>query len=342
MNIFWLFRSNLKSMEYYHRYDNLQDFEENCHDFYMLLPIWLLRNGFMDTAVVWRLSKIPINNIEFVVDGKLYSQRWVRNLSEVYKHPKPKISLFRGGFPEYDKVVSQNPSHFGTKLYLGTGKRIYPQYGGQYDIYLQEDAKDFKDNMNCMPFYKTASPKIFRPYDLPEVDHTMNDICWPCNFAQIRHKGQEDFIKAVGKSEYLKSLKIVHCGNKPGVGKKICEKYGVKNIEFRGQVDRKTLNHILNFSKFGLCMSNRVDGSPRTATEILMSGTPLIVRDLTRLLDFYKKNGVIEVNEKNIEKKIKDGLEEYDNYKRQVLYSIKHSISFDVICRKNIYRWQKI
>ena len=70
MNIFWLFRSNLKNMEYYHRYDNLEDFEENCHDFYMLLPIWLLRNGFMDTAVVWRLSKIPINDIDFVVDGK--------------------------------------------------------------------------------------------------------------------------------------------------------------------------------------------------------------------------------------------------------------------------------
>ena len=137
-------------------------------------------------------------------------------------------------------------------------------------------------------------------------------------------------------------MKIVHCGNKPGVGKKICEKYGVKNIEFRGQVDRTTLNHILNFSKFGLCMSNRVDGCPRVATEILMSGTPLIVRDLTRLLDFYKKNGVIEVNEKNIAKKIEVGMRESDDYKRQVTYAIKHSISFDAVCKKNIYRWQKI
>ena len=89
-------------------------------------------------------------------------------------------------------------------------------------------------------------------------------------------------------------------------------------------------------------MSNRVDGCPRVATEILMSGTPLIVRDLTRLLPFYKKNGVIEVNEKNIAKKIKGGLEEYDQYKREVTYAIKNSISFDAVCKKNIYRWQKI
>lgn len=339
MRIFWLFRSNIKHLEYYHKYNNLQDFEENCHDFYMLFPIWLLRNNHFDTVVIWRLSKTPPKEINFNVDGKLYSQRWVRNFSEVLKSPSPIISFFRGGFQEYDKAVSQNPKHFGKKLYLGTGKRIYPQYGGKYDIYLQEDAKDFRDNKNCLPFYKTASSKIFYPYNLPEVEHTMNDICWPCNFAQIRHKGQETFIKAVGKSDYLKSLKIAHCGNKPGVGKKLCEKYGVKNIKFYGEVDRKTLNHVLNFSRFGLCMSNRVDGCPRVATEILMSGTPLIVRDLTRLIPYYKKNGVIEVNEKNIAKKIKEGMKEYDNYKRQVQYAIEHSISFDVICRKNIYRW---
>lgn len=338
MNIFWLFRSNIAGFEYYHKYDNLKDFEENCHDFYMLLPIWMLRNNIIKTAVVWRLGKIPVKDIDFIVDGKLYSQRWVSNLSDVYKYPKPDISLFRGGFKEYDKVVSQNPQHFGKKLYLGTGKRIYPQYGGKYDVYLQEDPNDFKAGYNCMPFYKTASPEIFRPLDVDKK----YDICWPCNFTQIKQKGQRDFIKAVGQSEYLKSLKIVHCGNKPGVGKKICESHGVKNIEFLGQVDRTTLNHVLNQSKFGLCMSNRVDGCPRIATEILMSGTPLIVRDLTRLLEYYKKNGVIEVNEKNLTKKIKGGLEEYDDYERQVLYAIKHSISFDDICRKNIVRWQKI
>jgi len=341
MRILWIFRSNIKNLEYYHSYDNLKEFEENCHDYYMLLPIWLLRNNHFDTVVVWRLSKNPPKEIDFAVDDKLYSQRWVRDFSEVLKYPSPKISLFRGGFQEYDRAVSQNPKHFGKKLYLGTGRRIYPQYGGKYDVYLQEDEKDFKKGMNCLPFYKTASPHIFYPHTY-EVENYYADICWPCNFAQLRHKGQEDFIKLVATSKYLKSLKIIHCGNKPKVGKKMCEKYGVTNIEFNGEVNRKELNHILNYSKFGLCMSNRVDGCPRVATEILMSGTPLIVRDLTRLLPYYKKNGVIEVTEQNLVKKIKEGVAEYDSYKRQVMYAIKNSISFDQICRKNISRWQKI
>ena len=137
-------------------------------------------------------------------------------------------------------------------------------------------------------------------------------------------------------------MKIIHCGNKPGVGKKLCAKYGVDNITFLGEVDRPTLNHLLNHSKLGLCMSNRVDGCPRIATEILMSGTPLIVRNQTRLIDYYKKNGVVVVNENNFEKKIRWALKEHDQLKREVKYSIENTISFDRVCQKNIARWNNI
>lgn len=342
MRIFWLFRSNIKHLEYYHKYDNLEEFENTCHDFYMLFPIWLLRNNYFDTVVVWRLTERPIKEINFVVNDGMYSQRWIRNFSEVLKYPQATMSLFRGGFPEYDKAIAQKPSYFGLKLYLGTGKRIYPEYGGKYDVYLQEDKKDFKPGYNCLPFYKTASPEIFFPIPVGLTEPKDIDICWPCNFAQIRHKGQEDFIKAVGSSSYLKTLKIVHCGNKPAVGKKLCEKYRVNNIEFMGSVDRPTLNEVLNKSKFGLCMSNRVDGCPRIATEILMSGTPLIVRDQTRLLPFYKKNGVVEVDMNTIRERIEWALGNHDQLKREVKYAIEHTISFDQICRKNISRWNSI
>ncbi|MHA1815295.1 MAG: glycosyltransferase [Candidatus Heimdallarchaeaceae archaeon] len=310
----------------------------------MLFPIWLLRNDHFDTVVIWRLSKHPQPDIDFVVNGKLYSQRWVRNFSEVLNYPKPKMSFFRGGFEEYDRVTRLNPKHFGLKLYLATGRRISPQWGGKYDVFLQEDPGDFKKGYNCLPFYKTASPKIFYPIpdELIEWPDKVIDICWPCNFAQIRHKGQEDFIRVVSQSSYLKNLRIIHCGNKPGVGKKLCQKYGVNNIEFMGSVDRPTLNEVLNKSEFGLCMSNRVDGCPRIATEILMSGTPLIVRNETRLIDYYKKNGVVEVNLNNLETKIKLAMKNYHDYRSQVEYAIKHTISFDQICQKNISRWNSI
>ena len=339
MRIFWLFRSNIKHLEYYHKYDNLEEFEKKCHDFYMLFPIWLLRQGYFDTVVVWRLSKSPPKNIDFNVDGRLYSQRWIQNLSEVLNYPKPKMSFFRGGFKEYDTVTKQNPDHFGLKLYLATGRRIRPQWGGIYDYLLQEDKRDMvHSDHKSIPFYKTASPQIFHPKKLDKK----YDICWPCNFMQIRYKGQEYFIQTIAKNKDLQKLKIVHCGNKPGVGKKLCQKYGVTNIEFKGEVNRAVLNDTLNQSKFGLCLSNLQDGCPRVISEILMSGTPLFISNLTRSLDYYKKNGIIEVDEKNIAKKIKVGLEEYKDYRRHVEYAIKHSISFDTICKKNISRWLEL
>ena len=336
MRIFWLFRSNLKHLEYYHQYKTLEEFEQKCHDFYMLFPIWLLKNNFFDTVVIWRLSKNPIKDIDFNVKGKLYSQRWVRDFSEVVNHPKPDMSFFRGGFKEYDTVTKQNSGHLGLKLYLATGRRIYPQWGGSYDVFLQEDKRDFQTDHNCLPFYKTSSPEIFFPYS---TENMMFDICWPCNFAQIRYKGQEYFIQTIAKNKDLQKLKIIHCGNKPGKGKKLCEKYGVKNIKFMGEVDRPQLNHYLNHSKFGLCLSNLQDGCPRVISEILMSGTPLFISNLTRALPYYKGRGVVEVNQKNINGKIRMGLNNYKKYKKEVKEAIEDELSFDSICRKNVSLW---
>lgn len=336
MRIFWLFRSNLKHLEYYHKYETLEEFEKRCHDFYMLFPIWLLKNNFFDAVVIWRLSKKPISDIDFNVRGRIYSQRWVRDFSEVLKYPKPAMSFFRGGFKEYDTITKQKLDHLGLKLYLATGRRIYPQWGGNYDVFLQEDKRDFRLDHNCLPFYKTASPEIFFSYP---SDNINIDICWPCNFAQLRYKGQEYFIQTISKNKDLQKLNIVHCGNKPGVGKKLCEKYGVTNIKFMGELDRPQLNHTLNHSKFGLCLSNLQDGCPRVISEVLMSETPLFISNLTRALPYYKKGGVVEVNQKNISGKIRMGINNYKKYKKEVQEAIEGELSFDSICRKNINLW---
>ena len=341
MRRLWLFRSNIRHLEYYHEYKDLETFEKKCHDYYMLFPLWLLQNDYFDEVTIWRLGDMRRNDIVFKVNGKTYNQKWVRNFGQTLKHPSPQISLWRGGFKEYDDVTKHAPKHFGKKLYLGTGKRTYPQYGGKYDVILQEDEADFKKGFRCMPFYKTASPHIFNQRNGIIFDINW-DICWPCNFAQLRHKGQAEFISAVAKYPRLQKLKIVHCGNKPEVGKQMCIKNGVSNIEFLGSKTREELCAVLNSSMFGLCMSNRVDGCPRIATEILMTKTPMILSEKTRLLPSYKKNGVVEVNQKNIEKKILWAMDNYSDLKSQVSYAVNYSISFDKICAKNIHRWQKI
>lgn len=339
MRRFWLFRSDILNLEYYHKFKDLKTFKEKCHDYYMLFPLWFLENNYFDEVIIWRLTKKPKEDIIFNINGKRYIQRWVSNLKETLNYPSPEISFWRGGFKIYDNITKIKPKHFGLKLYLGAGRRLLPQWGGKYDIFLMEDERDFIPKKKTLPFYKTASPAIFRPRIINDIHW---DICWPCNFTQIKYKGQVEFIKMIAQRSTLKKYKIVHCGNKPEVGKKICRQFNVNNIKFLGPVDRPKLNSILNESKFGLNLSNLNDGCPRVSTEILMSGTPLFIKDTVRLLNYFKGRGVIQINDSNIVEKIIHAMHSYSQIKADVLRAIENEFAFDVINQKNIDLWKKI
>ena len=332
MKIFWVFRTNLKNLEYYHEYKDLETFKKKCHDFYLLQGIWFLENNKFDEVIIWRLSDQNLPDIVFEVNGKRFIQRWVKNFNEVLKYPQPTISFFRGGFQEYDIITKHNPEFFGLKLYLGAGKRTNPQYGGTYDKILVEDDSHITSRSH-IPFYKTASNEVFKPLSLKVI----YDLIWICNFTQIKHKGQEFFIESISKSNYLKSLKIVHCGNKEDVGKELCKKYGISNINFLGHITREQANEYINQSRFGIMTSNEEDGCPRIITEVLMSGTPLLIRDKTKLLNFYKERAVIVFNDNNIEEKIKQAMNR--NYISESLEN-RTKIYMDRICKLNLDLWR--
>lgn len=343
MKRFWLFRSNIKALEYYHQYTDLKTFEKNCHDYYMLLPLWLLSNNYFDEVTIWRLTDKPRTPIEFNVNGKKYIQRWVTNFNKTFDYPKPDVSFFRGGFKEYDDITKINHKHFSLSLYLGAGRRVLPQYGGKYDCILIEDERDFNSKYKCIPFYKTASPNIFYPITNKVINMEW-DICWPCNFTQTKYKGQSFFMKQLAQNILLRRLKIVHCGNQQHVGQKMAKEYGINNIDFLGSVNRTQLNKVLNSSRFGLNLSNLQDGCPRVSTEILMSGTPLILRDTVRLMNYYKKEdqGVINISDNNLAKKIIEAMEQYNTHKVNVLNAIQNNLSFNNTNQKNINEWKKI
>lgn len=338
MKRFYLYRSNITTLEYYHKFKTLVEFEKKCHDFYLLFPIWLLRNNYFDEVVIWRLTKEKREDIIFDINGKKFIQRWVSSFLKTAKFPTPDISFFRGGFKEYDELIKK--SKMGTSLYLGTGKRVYPQFGGKYDVYLQEDLKDYKKGFNNLPFYKTASPHIFNSNKDIDNKHIW-DICWPCNNTQWRYKGQEEFINIISNSVVLKKLKIIHCGNQSEKLRNLCNKRGIKNIDFLCIIKRNELSDILNQSRFGLCMSNKQDGCPRIVTEILSTKTPLILSEKTRLLPEYKKQGVVIINKNNAEKNILESIKNYKTYKQDVNSIIDNDLSFENICKKNINIWKK-
>lgn len=331
MNRFYLFRSNIKELEYYHKYRDLKEFEFSCHDFYMLFPMELLRNNIMDEVVIYRFSDVKIDPIIFEINSKLFIQKWIQNSEDIFKEPKPIMSFWRGGFKEYDSMINKNPNFFGKKIYLGASKRIKP-INNLYDMILVEDDNDLSIEKS-KPFYKTVNNNIFKPLTLD----SKYDLCWVCNFSQISQKGQEWFIKKISESEKLRKLKIVHLGNNSAVGIKLSNKYKVDNIIFDGWKSRNVINEYLNKSKFGIVTSNKEDGCPRVSTEILGSGTPLLIRDQTRLLSHYKNHGVIEYSEYP-EEIIINSIINYNYYKQDLLQNFD-TLSINCICKKNFDLW---
>lgn len=335
MKSFWLFRSNLRNLEDYHQYGNLQDFEKNCWDYYLIMGLWIIRNTDIEEIVVWRLSKSPKDDIIFELPNKkLFIQRFVKNFDKSLKYKSPVISFWRGGFPEYDNTIQKKLNHFGTKLYLGASKRKYPSSKGLYNKILVEADEDLKKNY--IPFYKIGLPKIFFPIENLEKKY---DVCWPNNFTQLKFKGQEYFIEKISKSKFLKTLKIVHVGNEQDVGKRLCRKYKVDNIEFIGRKNRHELNECLNHSKFGLVTSNLNDGCPRISTEILATGCPLLIRDKTRLLNYYKLKSVRIFDDNNLETVFMKSFQKYDDLRQKNLEYLKNEFNFDNICQMNFNLW---
>lgn len=345
MKAFWLFRTNLRQLEYYHQYTKLEEFKLKCHDFYLLQGIWFLENDIFDEVVIWRLTPLwaaaaSQKEIIFEVNGKKFIQRFVDKFEDCFNCvPKPEVTFFRGGFPEYGKLTRMQPGYFGLSLYCGTGQRVFPQHAGIYNKILVEDDRD--EGENTIPFYKTANQQIFKPLIVSQK----YDICWPCNFSQVSYKGQEFFIKEVGKSTYLKGLKILHIGNKPEIGRRLCKKYGVINIEFAGYVSRPDLNLLLNQGKLGLVTSNQNDGCPRIITEILCAGIPLVVRDETRLLGYYTVDDFEDQKHvwylgypSDIDRFITTAINYWLDYKKSACKDLDR-LSMDNICNRNLAHW---
>ena len=332
----WIFRSNIKELEYYHKFREINEFKTYCHDFYLLMGLWYLENGIFDHVVVWRLKPKDqeINDIIFNISEKTFTQRFTSSFYKALDVPAPKMSFFRGGFEEYCMVTKRQPGHFGTSLYLGAGRRVFPIYGGNYRKVLVESDEDLQHTMTG-PFFKTANSSIFYPF---KINNLKYDLCWICNFTQVNYKGQEYFIEQVSKSKYLKHLNIIHIGNEPEKGVEFCKRFGVSNINFLGYKTRPEINTFLNESRLAIVTSDENDGSPRVITEVLMSCTPLLIREKTRVLSFYKENGVVEFKDNELQDKVRDAFGSRDLLRQQLIENL-NNISLPQICILNYKVW---
>ena len=304
MKIFYLFRSDIKHLEYYHSYITLDEFKNKCHDFYLLMPLEFLKMGVFDKAIIWRLTDVKRDDIVFKFKNEKgkevqFIQKFCKSFNCAFDMDRPNVSLFRGGFKEYDILVNKVPGFFGKTLYLGASRRFNPSFGGKYDIILYESELDLELKMDndqiYKRFFKTANSKIF--YSLNK--QPTYDIIWPWKYTSDHRKGELFFLESIKNHPGLQSLKIYHCGNEPKKAKKLFDKYGVNNIVCDDIKHYHDMNEILNNGVCGLMTSDKEDGCPRLSTEIMSCCIPLLIRNKTRILDYYQGYGNITYNNPN-------------------------------------------
>ena len=347
MKTFYLFRSNLRHLEYYHKYTELKEFEAKCHDFYLLFPLELLKMGKYDKVIIWRLTNKPRKDITFKFKNELgkkvlFIQKFCyRSFDEVFAYDRPDVSIFRGGFKEYDNLINRSPGFFGKTFYLGASRRFLPSYGGNYDVILYESVKDLPLNYTnsqyiYKPFYKTANPKIFFPKDTkPEFD-----IIWPWKYTSDHRKGEKFFLKAIKDHSGLQQLKIYHCGNEVKKARKLFASFGVTNIICDDIKHYHDMNDVINNGICGILTSDKEDGCPRLSTEILSCGIPLLIRDKTRILDYYNGSGNIGYTDANeLYSKFMFIKENRKSIMKSLRKRLKKDLSIREICLENIAEW---
>jgi len=347
MKTLYLFRSNLKSLEYYHSITDVDDFERNCHDFYLLMPFYFLKMGIFDKVYIYRLSDKKRNTIKFKVKnrkgtkGIFYQVFSTDNFKDVFQNPdKPDVSIFRGGFKEYDTLINMNRKFFGKSFYLGASRRFHPNYGGEYDYILYESEHDLfmnqKNNFKYKRFFKTANPKIFYPKELKKEF----DIIWPWKYTSDFRKGEKFFLNAVKNNNGLKQLRIYHCGNEPEKAKKLFRQYGINNIVCDSNKHYHDMADVLNMGFCGLVTSDKEDGCPRLSTEIMACATPLVIRDKTRILNYYRGGGMLRYyDEHSMYNQIIYAIKKYDSIRNSLKERLLHDLSIETICEMNLKEW---
>ena len=348
MKILYLFRSNLKNLEYYHSYNTIEDFEKYCHDFYLLMPLEFLKMGVFDKVYIWRLSDKKRPDIEFKVKNEkgskgLFIQKFSLNkFKDVFKYDKPDVSIFRGGFKEYDNLINMNKSFFGKSFYLGASRRFHPSYGGIYDYILYESENDLydnkKENYKYKRFFKTVNPKVFYPIKKNEI---LFDVVWPWKYTSDFRKGEKFLLESISKHDGLKQLRFFHCGNEPKKAERLFNKYGVKNIQCEGNYHYLKMVNILNNGFCGLVTSDKEDGCPRLSTEIISCGTPLVIRDKTRILEYYKGDGFLQYYDaESLYNQIIYSIKHYNEIRKKIINRLHNDLSLRKICEMNLKEWE--
>ena len=246
MRNFWVFRSNLKSLEYYHKYTDLTDFINNCHDYYLLYPLWLLKNDLMDTATIWRLTDTPKEDIVFDVGANI--GLWTR---EVFKNHaiamaylfEPVVStcnILLENFPNAHKVSITNcgiSDKQGMKkfyTYANKNKTLYDQQYIADNIvwWFRSYCKDDAENRYIAESWMKNLPNIIT-LDMTNINYNKadgNGLIISEGASELSRRGFE--VKHEYSGSYMDSWKFEIAGFEGELENKTTEGAGGVIIDF--------------------------------------------------------------------------------------------------------------
>ena len=250
-------------------YDNLQD---NC-DMWTQLACELCKD---DYGEVWYWGGNRV-----VKYRKNFIERWVPSFDKVSPSFKPDVIFARGGFPQYDGILSRLK---GFKIYYGAGRRHVPQSRfKKYSLILADSPQQLAEIQRQFPkiksslFIKPAAENIFRP----QVSKKKYDVLFVGNESKDDKKGHR-----FGLSLIPDGVPAVCVGI---VSKKLRSLFPM--IHFTGWIPRKAIPLIYAQSKVALVCAAKVDSCPRVIPEALACDCPLLVLDSVR---FWKERYITQ------------------------------------------------
>lgn len=241
-------------------YDNLDD---NC-DMWTHLAYELSKDGYGE---IWYYGGHAGKRNHQFKDN--FIERFKPHFFDRKHDFDPDVIFCRGGFPEYDQVLSRFPKAF--KIYYGAGCRYLPKYKFKnYNLILVDSEKQLSHarsqyrHIDSDLLIKPAAESVLKPKE----KKYKYDILFSVN--AHKRKGLDFFLNNLPPD-----LKSVVIGSVP---QKISKQF--PHIDFTNQrLPRKDLPKFYSQSKVSICCSTSDDSCPRVIPESLCLDTPIAVLD---------------------------------------------------------------
>lgn len=279
---------------------------EECDDMWTQLAYLLSKDSFGEIWYWGGKRKVKYKN-NFI-------ERWIPNLKSAKLKFQPNVIFARGGFSQYDHILSSFPKAY--KIYYGAGCRHVPQSNFRnYDLILVDTQSQLKEVKERLPtarvelFIKPAADNIFKPQQAKKDF----DVIFCSNEHKKGIKGH-NFILPI----FPKNLVLVQIGI---VSKDLRQRH--PNVKFTNWIPRKNIPYYYARSKIAIICCTDRDSCPRVIPEALACNCPILVLDTT---NFWREKYINEKTGRlatryNFLEEMKSMVSNYAEYSPSVYYN---------------------